>query len=207
LAPPPIHAIHHRCILSPMYPRREFHFWVYIMASRSLQLYIGMTNNFTGRVAEHKSQPPGTFTARYNIDRLVYFEHFQYVNNAIARKRTQRLEPRKEAGPDRHNEPYVARFIRSMERPSDAHSQHRLTALLSFAASPLSFAASPLSFSAHPFVFAPPFCHSQPTLYHSVAHLLSFRSEAKESAFRTQPHPPNQHPQQQVYAQSRARRI
>jgi putative endonuclease len=70
-----------------MYPRREFHFWVYIMASRSLQLYIGMTNNFTGRVAEHKSHPPGTFTARYNIDRLVYFEHFQYVNNAIAREK------------------------------------------------------------------------------------------------------------------------
>jgi putative endonuclease len=70
-----------------MNPRREFHFWVYIMASRSLQLYIGMTNNLRRRVAEHKAHLPATYTSRYNIDRLVYFEHFQYVHNAIARER------------------------------------------------------------------------------------------------------------------------
>src|SRR5580692_3951208 len=70
-----------------MYPRREFHFWVYIMASRSLQLYIGITNSLRRRVAEHKALIPGTYTARYNIDRLVYFEHFQYVRNAIAREK------------------------------------------------------------------------------------------------------------------------
>ena len=69
-----------------MHPRKEFHFWVYIMASRSLQLYIGMTNNLHRRVAEHKSHHPGTYTARYNIDRLVYFEHFRYVRNAIQRE-------------------------------------------------------------------------------------------------------------------------
>ena len=70
-----------------MYPRTEFHFWVYIMASRSLQLYIGITNSLRRRVAEHKVLTPGTYTARYNIDRLVYFEHFQYVHNAIAREK------------------------------------------------------------------------------------------------------------------------
>ncbi len=69
-----------------MYPRKEFHFWVYILASRSLQLYIGMTNNLRRRVAEHKTHRLGTYTAKYNIDRLVYFEHFQYVGNAIQRE-------------------------------------------------------------------------------------------------------------------------
>ena len=65
-------------------PQREFHFWVYIMASRSHQLYIGMTNSIRQRTVEHKEHRPGTYTARYNIDRLVYYKHFQYVNNAIA---------------------------------------------------------------------------------------------------------------------------
>ena len=35
---------------------------------------------------QHREKVPGSFTARYNIDRLVYFETFQYVNNAIARE-------------------------------------------------------------------------------------------------------------------------
>ena len=69
-----------------MYPRKEFHFWVYVMASRSLQLYIGITNNLQRRVAEHKAYRSGSYTARYKIDRLVYFEHFQYVRNAIQRE-------------------------------------------------------------------------------------------------------------------------
>jgi putative endonuclease len=67
-------------------PRREYHFWVYILSSRSRTLYIGMTNNLKRRTTTHRKQKPGTFTARYSIHRLVYYEHFQYVNNAIARE-------------------------------------------------------------------------------------------------------------------------
>jgi putative endonuclease len=67
-------------------PPPEYHFWVYIMASRSLQLYIGFTSQLRTRVAQHKELRAGTHTAQYNITRLVYFEHFQYVNNAIARE-------------------------------------------------------------------------------------------------------------------------
>jgi putative endonuclease len=70
-----------------MSPRREYHFWVYIMASRSLQLYIGITNNLRRRVAEHKTHIPGSYTAHYGIDRLVHFEHFQYAANAINREK------------------------------------------------------------------------------------------------------------------------
>ncbi len=68
-------------------PKREYEFWVYILSNRSHILYIGMTNNLRKRVAEHRMQCPGTFTTRYKIDRLVYFERFQYVNNAIAREK------------------------------------------------------------------------------------------------------------------------
>jgi putative endonuclease len=63
-------------------PPHEYHFWVYIMASRSLQLYIGVTNNLRERVATHKELVPGTYTARYNITRLVYFELIKTMNPA-----------------------------------------------------------------------------------------------------------------------------
>jgi putative endonuclease len=68
-------------------PQRKYHFYVYIMASRSHDLYIGFTNNIFRRVAEHRTARPGTYTARYNINRLVYYEHFAYVLNAIAREK------------------------------------------------------------------------------------------------------------------------
>ena len=66
---------------------REYDFFVYIAASRSRQLYIGFTNGLRRRMAEHREHRPGTYTARYKIDRLVYYEHFQYVTIAIAREK------------------------------------------------------------------------------------------------------------------------
>jgi len=67
-------------------PKHEYQFWVYILSNRSHILYIGVTNNLAGRVADHRKLKPGSFTARYKITRLVYFERFQYINNAIARE-------------------------------------------------------------------------------------------------------------------------
>ena len=67
--------------------RREYNFYVYIMASSSRTLYVGMTNSLRARVLTHREKVIGSFTARYNIDRLVYFERFQYVRNAIAREK------------------------------------------------------------------------------------------------------------------------
>jgi putative endonuclease len=51
----------------------EYHFWVYILSSRSRNLYVGMTNNLPDRTETHRQQIPGTHTARYTIHRLVYF--------------------------------------------------------------------------------------------------------------------------------------
>src|SRR6185437_11095672 len=67
--------------------RREYNFYVYILSNRSHILYIGLTNNLRKRIFQHRKQTPGTFTARYKINRLVYFEHYQYINNAIAREK------------------------------------------------------------------------------------------------------------------------
>jgi putative endonuclease len=67
--------------------KRDYDFWVYILSSRSHNLYIGFTNQLCGRLSIHRETHPGTHTARYNIHRLVYYEHFQYVLNAIAREK------------------------------------------------------------------------------------------------------------------------
>ena len=66
---------------------REHHYFVYILASRSRTLYIGVTNNLTRRVAEHREGTADAFTAKYKIHRLVYVEHHTYINNAVAREK------------------------------------------------------------------------------------------------------------------------
>jgi putative endonuclease len=67
--------------------QREYHFYVYILASRSRTLYIGFTNDIRLRIKQHREKRLGTHTAKYNMDRLVYYEHFAYVLNAIAREK------------------------------------------------------------------------------------------------------------------------
>jgi putative endonuclease len=69
-----------------VYEHKWYH--VYIMASRSLTLYVGVTGDLRGRVLAHKqhSYPKG-FTAKYKIERLVYFEVFGEITNAIEREK------------------------------------------------------------------------------------------------------------------------
>jgi putative endonuclease len=61
-------------------------YYVYLMSSPSRTLYIGVTNDLERRVQEHKSGAPGSFTARYHVTELVYFEEFDDINQAIARE-------------------------------------------------------------------------------------------------------------------------
>ena len=58
-----------------------------IMASRSHTLYVGVTGNLIKRVFQHKWKDHEGFTARYNCDRLVWFERHQDVQRAIAREK------------------------------------------------------------------------------------------------------------------------
>ena len=62
-------------------------YYVYILASRSRNLYVGVTNDLERRVYEHKRKLVPGFTTRYNIDRLVYFEATEDVQSAIAREK------------------------------------------------------------------------------------------------------------------------
>jgi putative endonuclease len=62
-------------------------YYVYILASKHHTLYIGVTGSFTRRLWQHKNKYFGGFTAKYNVDQLVYFEPFTSVRNAIAREK------------------------------------------------------------------------------------------------------------------------
>jgi putative endonuclease len=59
---------------------------VYILASHSRRLYIGVTNDLTRRVAQHR-EGMDTFTSEYQITRLVHFESSSDVMSAIAREK------------------------------------------------------------------------------------------------------------------------
>jgi putative endonuclease len=62
-------------------------YYTYIMASRSRTLYVGVTSDLHGRVFKHKGKEYGGFTAKYNCDRLVWFEAFREAGEAILREK------------------------------------------------------------------------------------------------------------------------
>ena len=63
-------------------------YYVYILSNKKNgTLYIGMTNDMERRAFEHKNQLVEGFTKKYKLDKLVYFESYQYVNDAILREK------------------------------------------------------------------------------------------------------------------------
>jgi putative endonuclease len=65
----------------------EGSYFTTIMASRSHTLYIGVSGDLHKRVFQHKWKEHDGFTARYNCDRLVWFEGHHDVQRAIAREK------------------------------------------------------------------------------------------------------------------------
>ena len=66
-------------------PAKAFH--VYILASRTRVLYVGVTSDLARRVAQHKRRAIPGFTARYNVDRLVHCEETGDALSSIAREK------------------------------------------------------------------------------------------------------------------------
>jgi len=61
---------------------------VYILASRTRVIYIGVTGNLEQRLNQHRyHSDPKSFTASYRCDRLVYVEEYTEVDQAIAREK------------------------------------------------------------------------------------------------------------------------
>ncbi|MBC7448863.1 MAG: GIY-YIG nuclease family protein [Hymenobacteraceae bacterium] len=62
-------------------------YYVYILANTvHTVLYVGVTNDLWRRVEEHRAGK-SAFTARYNVHKLVYFEGFLWIQEAIAREK------------------------------------------------------------------------------------------------------------------------
>jgi putative endonuclease len=62
-------------------------YFTYIIASRSRTLYVGVTSDLRRRIFQHKQKTHPGFTARYNCNRLVWFESFTEVSAAIQREK------------------------------------------------------------------------------------------------------------------------
>jgi putative endonuclease len=68
-----------------MYGKQYF---VYILSNKNnTVLYIGITSNLLGRIFQHKDQATKGFTSRYNVDKLVYYEIYEDVYEAISREK------------------------------------------------------------------------------------------------------------------------
>ena len=61
-------------------------FYIYILASKSRVLYVGVTNDLRRRLFEHRHATTG-FTGRYRVRRLVYFEETSDVHSALNREK------------------------------------------------------------------------------------------------------------------------
>ena len=73
-------------------------YWVYVLASRSRTLYVGVTGNLDRRLEAHRGGW-SEFTNNYRVHRLVYFEVFEWVWDAIAReKQIKRWRREKKVG-------------------------------------------------------------------------------------------------------------
>ena len=61
---------------------------IYIMTNKSnTVLYVGVTSDLYDRVSKHKHKVYEGFTSKYHCDKLVYFEEYQWIHDAIAREK------------------------------------------------------------------------------------------------------------------------
>lgn len=74
-----------------MKPLGMHNYYVYILTNPDRKvLYIGMTNSLENRIAQHRADAAGekgTFAGKYNCIFIIYYEHYQYVNDAISREK------------------------------------------------------------------------------------------------------------------------
>ena len=63
-------------------------YYVYILTNKTdAVMYIGITNDLHRRIYEHKNERIDGFTKKYHVHKLVYFEEYSEVNDAIAREK------------------------------------------------------------------------------------------------------------------------
>ena len=67
---------------------RDHNYFVYIVTNKNnTVLYVGVTNDLQRRTYEHEQSLIPGFTKKYNCNYLIYYEHFQYIEDAIKREK------------------------------------------------------------------------------------------------------------------------
>ncbi len=67
---------------------KQHQYFIYLLVNANNKvIYVGMTNNLERRIFEHKNSLIEGFTAKYNINKLVYFEETKDVTTAISREK------------------------------------------------------------------------------------------------------------------------
>ena len=67
---------------------KEYSYYIYILTNETNTVfYTGFTNGIVRRIAEHKVKIHNSFSSKYNITKLVYYEHFTDVHNAIEKEK------------------------------------------------------------------------------------------------------------------------
>ncbi len=70
--------------------------YIYFMTNKNnTVIYIGVSGNLLKRVYQHKTKAYKGFTSKYNCDKLVYFEEFEDINQAIVREKQLKAGNRK----------------------------------------------------------------------------------------------------------------
>ncbi|REH52269.1 putative endonuclease [Tenacibaculum gallaicum] len=66
-------------------------YYIYIITNKKDGvLYIGVTNNLERRIFEHKNKLVKGFSSKYNLDKLIYFEEYQFIKEAIKREKNMK---------------------------------------------------------------------------------------------------------------------
>jgi putative endonuclease len=66
---------------------RDYNFWIYILTNRNHSvLYIGLTNRLSRRTWEHREGVKPGFSSKYQCKKLVYYEYYRDLRDAIARE-------------------------------------------------------------------------------------------------------------------------
>ena len=77
--------------------KKDHNYYVYITTNKMhTVLYTGVTSDLVGRVYKHKKKTFKGFTAKYNVNKLVYYETFPDINAAIAREKQIKAGSRKD---------------------------------------------------------------------------------------------------------------
>jgi putative endonuclease len=73
------------------YRTKSMPYFVYLLASRRYgTLYLGVTNDLARRTWEHKTKVHNGFSSKYGVDKLVWYEVFDQINEAIAREKSMK---------------------------------------------------------------------------------------------------------------------